>query len=974
MAMWPSVGRALAPATLQRLSTLVCLFVVTTASKRQLFQQDDLSVAPVVIDESSCATFTADEYNPLVNANGSIMGFMTVRSSGATSVSQEELLEVSIQLRESSGLYFAKAPSADAAGNVVAVTTRFLPDACPMVTHAISSEAATADCAGRKTKLDFAVPLELFNCSAYVLDDFFRGFFVQLRVYVATEPCAPPTSVIYAGPPVNALDGQQGCTYAAITGGCKPSTCLGWNTDLAALQAAQLAATKGTPAEQPVAPTSQKEQWKTIVPAVVGAAVDALQPHGHYDEDLMASPGPRGMDLNDEELLKAERRSAAPYDYDSEAEGGNGRLDSTLMSPATHARTLGLSGGSQIFWGLSGHWLRSPRFGGLGASGTGGEMTRLRPHGGLDSAAASPTVPSSPGVHFVRMRAHGRDDTVSRSAALLPRPHRRPSMAAGATAAAAQSGVASPEMGGTSGAGGLGYGGPYYPGGAATNAARTVSTAPNSPGMAAFDGGSAARAAAVARAAAASMAAYSAANAGGLRGSQWDRRERAAHGELVSEHSPPIRRHGSVVESGMGSAAAHGGTSRLAHETRPSPYAAPHGAAAAGRGVYLDSYNSPQMHSRSAADAAAGTALAVSAGCIQGSPPHQAAHDAPSGPVSTSASITTAPYSPPGLPTGGGDYGSSCLGAGPSPAPSSTGGRYAAHPRAAGAPGGGAVEMAGRQRAATDTGEGLLMSRQPREARTSASGVPTGGARGAWTALWGGGGASAGTTASGGGSTGWALPPSSNASTEPQVQVTVESAATAAAPPSPNRSRWLARAPPPSRLGRVQQPLEPAAGVVYGRSITGSPDRLVAATEPQVAVVLDGEEGGRAGNSTNSSGVRGRMAAALRARSSRNGGFEAPPRRSAPGMGTLDELGTAAPTVAISLHGPEGPNSTGGGGGLLSHIARVVSGIRQPALGQSESGLNAGANAGSTGAAAGTGTVRGLFGRSPQSSEEEKQA
>lgn len=926
---------------------------------------------------------------------------------------------------------------------------------------------------------------------------------MQLRVYVATEPCAPPTSVIYAGPPVNALDGQQGCTYAAITGGCKPSTCLGWNTDLAALQAAQLAATKGTPAEQPVAPTSQKEQWKTIVPAVVGAAVgalvvaaivavvllrsggmlggkrrreaagggrrvkrggggtdgargadcdsgdydqfaDALQPHGHYDEDLMASPGPRGMDLNDEELLKAERRSAAPYDYDSEAEGGNGRLDSTLMSPATHARTLGLSGGSQIFWGLSGHWLRSPRFGGLGASGTGGEMTRLRPHGGLDSAAASPTVPSSPGVHFVRMRAHGRDDTVSRSAALLPRPHRRPSMAAGATAAAAQSGVASPEMGGTSGAGGLGYGGPYYPGGAATNAARTVSTAPNSPGMAAFDGGSAARAAAVARAAAASMAAYSAANAGGLRGSQWDRRERAAHGELVSEHSPPIRRHGSVVESGMGSAAAHGGTSRLAHETRPSaaleasasaaaaaqaarprqhrtsapgsgeldglptwsepagaagargsapvdfcndaghsptgaprnssPYAAPHGAAAAGRGVYLDSYNSPQMHSRSAADAAAGTALAVSAGCIQGSPPHQAAHDAPSGPVSTSASITTAPYSPPGLPTGGGDYGSSCLGAGPSPAPSSTGGRYAAHPRAAGAPGGGAVEMAGRQRAATDTGEGLLMSRQPREARTSASGVPTGGARGAWTALWGGGGASAGTTASGGGSTGWALPPSSNASTEPQVQVTVESAATAAAPPSPNRSRWLARAPPPSRLGRVQQPLEPAAGVVYGRSITGSPDRLVAATEPQVAVVLDGEEGGRAGNSTNSSGVRGRMAAALRARSSRNGGFEAPPRRSAPGMGTLDELGTAAPTVAISLHGPEGPNSTGGGGGLLSHIARVVSGIRQPALGQSESGLNAGANAGSTGAAAGTGTVRGLFGRSPQSSEEEKQA
>lgn len=91
------------------------------------------------------------------------------------------MLEVSIQLRESSGLYFAKAPSADAAGNVVAVTTRFLPDACPMVTHAISSEAATADCAGRKTKLDFAVPLELFNCSAYVLDDFFRWGLITAR-------------------------------------------------------------------------------------------------------------------------------------------------------------------------------------------------------------------------------------------------------------------------------------------------------------------------------------------------------------------------------------------------------------------------------------------------------------------------------------------------------------------------------------------------------------------------------------------------------------------------------------------------------------------------------------------------------------------------------------------------------------------------------------------------------------------------
>ncbi|KAG2435663.1 hypothetical protein HXX76_006865 [Chlamydomonas incerta] len=1008
------------------------------------------------------------------------------------------MLEVSIQLREASGLYFAKAPSADAAGNVIAVTSRFLPDACPMVAHVMASEAATADCAGRKTKLDFAVPLALFNCSAYVLDDFYRGFFLQLRVYVATQPCALPTDVIYAGPAVNALEGKPGCTYAAITGGCKPSTCPGWSTDLAAQQAAQLAAAKGTPAAQSVAArsaassaSSQEEQWKTIVPAVVGAAVgavlvaaivaflllrnggmvggkrrregehggrrakradgaggvegndgdvdefaSALQPRGHYDEDLLASPAQRGMDLNDEEELKAARGSAAPYEYDSGAES------------TTHARTLGLRGGSQTFWGLSGHWLRSPRFGGLGASGTGGEMARLRPHGGLDSAAASPTAPSSPGVHFVRMRAHGLDDTVSRSAALLPRPHGRPSMAAGATAAAAQSGAASPGLGGMSAGGGRSYTAPYYPGGAAPGAMRGVSTAPSSPGWMASGGGSAARAAVAARAAAASVAAYAAANVSV--DSQRDRREREALGELVSQHSPPIPRHGSILGSGVGA------TSRLAHETRPlpaldasataaaaaqaarqrqhrtsapgngdlggelawkeptggaagrgsgptdfyndaghsptgaprngSPSAAQRAAVASGRGVYVhgDSYNSPQIYTRSAAaTAAAGTAVHVSAGSIQRSPSRQASHHAPAGLVSMGASITTAPHSPSGVPTGGG-----FLGVGPSPVPSSTGGRYAPHTRAAATPGGGAVELAGRQRAATDTGEGMLLARPPPDARTSASGVPTGGARGAWTALWGGGGAGGGASTSGGAPggvlTGWALPPSSNASAEPQVQITVESAAAAGtpAPPSPGRSRWLgagARAALPSRLGRVQQPLEPAAGTVYGTSPDGSPDRLVGGHEPQVAVVLDKEGGGSASNSRNSSSMRGRMAAVLRARSSRNGGFEAPPRRSAPGMGTLDELGTSEPTVAISLQGPEGPNSAGGGGGLLSRIGGIVGGIvggiRSPAA-QGEAGMSAGASGGGggTGSAGNTGTVRSLFRRSPQSSDEEKQA
>ncbi|KAG2501685.1 hypothetical protein HYH03_000187 [Edaphochlamys debaryana] len=396
-------------------------------SQRRLTQ--DGETVPLGNDESPCVTFNADEYSPIIGVAGTVLGYILVRSSGTTTSNNEEMLHVSVRLFNSSGLYFASSPQKDTAGNIVASTSRFLPDACPTSNRLLSQESTQASCETRSAEADFAVPAALFNCSVATEQDFERAFFLQVRVYVAPMPCSKATSVLYAGPEVSSI--SPGCSYSTVMGACKPSTCPG---GLASRFAADGSLNPALNAQLAPAPVNDDSKVKTLVPAVVGACVGALLvavavavvmmvtkrrrreqllPRGRGKRSHSAALRAEGEFSEDEfELYTNE-----DFDADGTGHAGNRRFDSSAMP--TNMRTMGQDRGGSLYWGAGSYaqvpdkrrsMRRDSNYSALGSPRSKHQpRTPRTPNAG--SAPRSPTAqqaPHSPSIRFAGSGA-GRD-------------------------------------------------------------------------------------------------------------------------------------------------------------------------------------------------------------------------------------------------------------------------------------------------------------------------------------------------------------------------------------------------------------------------------------------------------------------------------------------------------------------------------------------------------------------------------------
>ncbi|KAG2453836.1 hypothetical protein HYH02_002043 [Chlamydomonas schloesseri] len=195
---------------------------------------------PLVIDSADCAQFSSDDYVVLRTPSGAFVGYALLRSgspvptgSSSAGLNASSLL-VTIQIHPDSG--YSLAHRAD--GNVQVAFSRSVPNGCPGTQPVLTSSRAALDCTKRKASREFVVPLDLFNCSAHNAvsgyDDYFRVFFVQISVELAAVACAAASLTAYAGSEANALD--PGCSFAAVTGTCRPATCPG--ADPAAAEAA----------------------------------------------------------------------------------------------------------------------------------------------------------------------------------------------------------------------------------------------------------------------------------------------------------------------------------------------------------------------------------------------------------------------------------------------------------------------------------------------------------------------------------------------------------------------------------------------------------------------------------------------------------------------------------------------------------------------------------------------------------------
>ncbi|KAG2436441.1 hypothetical protein HXX76_006744 [Chlamydomonas incerta] len=212
----------------------------------------ELSV-PVILDESDCASFNADDYSPILGLDGAVLGYALVRSAGpstsgaATAGDGAQRLEVSIALNKDSGVAFAQpqirddglgsssgGDAADQVGNVHAAMSSYLPTSClpalppggeadglagSGLSAASSLQSASANCSvsGTRARLAFDVPPGLFNCSAAAANyngtgdlgsSYYKVFFLSVKV-VANQI-------------------SPGCSYITVTATCRPSTCPGF--------------------------------------------------------------------------------------------------------------------------------------------------------------------------------------------------------------------------------------------------------------------------------------------------------------------------------------------------------------------------------------------------------------------------------------------------------------------------------------------------------------------------------------------------------------------------------------------------------------------------------------------------------------------------------------------------------------------------------------------------------------------------
>ncbi|KAG2454181.1 hypothetical protein HYH02_001216 [Chlamydomonas schloesseri] len=213
---------------------------IRVRSGRQLSQTfGGSSIVPLVLDESPCVSFNADDSAPLLDSEGIIVGYATVHSNGYDSSGQAIMrLDVAAILQ---GLTFANAnlstagsssssgsnSTATGAGarNIRATISPDLPDACPSSAPArdLYTQGVAVACGKRRSTLDVSVPVSLFNCTAATTDDFTQVFFLQVEADMTKQACGAPTTPFYAGSVHNIISG--GCTYIMVTAQCKPSTC-----------------------------------------------------------------------------------------------------------------------------------------------------------------------------------------------------------------------------------------------------------------------------------------------------------------------------------------------------------------------------------------------------------------------------------------------------------------------------------------------------------------------------------------------------------------------------------------------------------------------------------------------------------------------------------------------------------------------------------------------------------------------------
>ncbi|KXZ49983.1 hypothetical protein GPECTOR_18g139 [Gonium pectorale] len=208
---------------------------VKTRSGRQLQQSfGSSSIVPLVIDDSPCVSFNADDASPVLDHDGNIVGYTTVHSNAYDAEGLSVLRLDVVVLNFEVNYYFASVKSTNATSNIRAHLSTALPNGCPSTAPSLLSfsKGLTVDCEKRRTTLDMSVPTSLFNCTTATTEDFSIVFFLQLEVDLAPQQCAASTKPFYAGGIYNAIPYGSGCSYVMVTAACKPSTCFVDTTDL----------------------------------------------------------------------------------------------------------------------------------------------------------------------------------------------------------------------------------------------------------------------------------------------------------------------------------------------------------------------------------------------------------------------------------------------------------------------------------------------------------------------------------------------------------------------------------------------------------------------------------------------------------------------------------------------------------------------------------------------------------------------
>jgi hypothetical protein len=154
---------------------------------------------PLVIDDSPCVSFNADDSSPILDPDGRIVGYTTVHSNGYDSDGLSIMRVDLVTLNSGTFLYFSAvngsaAGSSAGASNRTAANVRAwigtgLPDACPSANPFARQYGSSlaVDCNKRRATLDVSVPTSLFNCTVGTTEDFNIVFFLQIEVSLALQ-------------------------------------------------------------------------------------------------------------------------------------------------------------------------------------------------------------------------------------------------------------------------------------------------------------------------------------------------------------------------------------------------------------------------------------------------------------------------------------------------------------------------------------------------------------------------------------------------------------------------------------------------------------------------------------------------------------------------------------------------------------------------------------------------------------------